>query len=156
MNTNSHRSGSAVLVSGEICFRLTAHNHMGRLKKKFNYKFNSPTVTANCTWRRSSDFSRSIIAPRVVCNSDDRSFIVSQSSWRQKSSNSNQLRINSLKKMDPLVVVHLQLYTKNPLFSIILSASKSWSQRRYFTKKNGILLFNRLYMLFFFKYLCIL
>jgi len=121
MNSNSHRSGSAVLVSGEICFRLTAHNHMGRLKKKFNYKFNSPTVTANCTWRRSSDFSRSIIVPRVDCNSDDRSFIVSRSSWRQKSSNSNQLRISSLKKMDTLVVVHLQLYAENPLFSIIPS-----------------------------------
>lgn len=55
-------------------------NHIGRLKKKFNYKFNSPTVTANCTWRRSSDFHRSIIPSRVDCNFDDRSFIVSRSS----------------------------------------------------------------------------
>lgn len=90
VHTNSHRSGSAVLVSGEICFRLTASNHMGRLKKKFNYKFNSSTVTANCTWRRSCDFHRSIIAPWVDCNSDDRSFIVSRSSWRQKSSSADQ------------------------------------------------------------------
>lgn len=148
MNTNSHRSGSAILVSGKICFRLTAHNHMGRLKKKFNYKFNLPTVTANCTWRRSSDFSRSIIAPRVDCNSDDRSFIVSRSSWRQKSSNSNQLRISSLKKMDPLVVAHLQLCVKNSFFSIasitiknLISTNIFYEKMKYYYLIEYILLF---------------
>lgn len=101
VHVNSPRGG--VLGSGEICSRLTVPNHIGRLKKKFNYKFDSPTVTANCTWRRSGDLKRSIIAPRVDCNSDDRSFIVSQPSWRTKDLEF-ECESAALKKMNPFAV----------------------------------------------------